>query len=100
MTTEEKLDTLIDTVNCFAQVLLGTMQGIATIVRANNESSDEQKYEIDGKTMTLTEYQNMITKMQLDAQYEEAKLRRQESEIQSSRLEAMEKQAEEEQKDV
>ena len=100
MTTEEKLDALIDTVNCFAQVLLGTMQGIATIVRANNESSEEQTYEIDGKTMTLTEYQNMITKMQLDAQYEEAKLRQQESEMQASRLDALESQAKEEKGDV
>lgn len=96
MTTEEKLETLIDTVNCFAQVMLGTMQGIATIIRANNESSEEQTYEIDGKTMTLTEYQNMITKMQLDAQYQEVRLRQQESEIQASRLEALENQAKEE----
>ena len=96
MTTEEKLETLIDTVNCFAQVMLGTMQGIATIIRANNVSSGEQTYEIDGKTMTLTEYQNMITKMQLDAQYQEARLRQQESEIQASRLEALENQAKEE----
>ena len=96
MTTEVKLETLIDTVNCFAQVMLGTMQGIATIIRANNESSGEQTYEIDGKTMTLTEYQNMITKMQLDAQYQEARLRQQESEIQASRLEALENQAKEE----
>ena len=50
--------------------------------------------------MTLTEYQNMITKMQLDAQYEEAKLRKQESEVQASRLTALEKQAEEEQENV
>ena len=73
MTTEEKLDALIDAVSCFTNVMMTTMQGVAAIVRANNESSDEQTYEIDGKKMTLTEYQNMITKMQLDAQYEEAK---------------------------
>ena len=96
MTTEEKLDALIDAVSCFTNVMMTTMQGIATIVRANNESSDEQTYEIDGKTMTLTEYQNMVTKMQLDAQYQEAKLRQQESEIQTSRLDALEKQAKEE----
>ena len=100
MTTEEKLDALIDAVSCFTNVMMTTMQGVAAIVRANNESSDDQTYEIDGKKMTLTEYQNMITKMQLDAQYEEAKLRQQESEIQASRLTALEKQAEEEQKDV
>lgn len=97
MTTEEKLDALIDAVSCFTNVMMTTMQGVAVIVRANNESSDEQTYEIDGKKMTLTEYQNMITKMQLDAQYEEAKLRKQESEVQASRLNALEKQAEEEQ---
>lgn len=96
MTTEEKLNALIDTVNNFATVMLTTLQGVAAIVRANNESSDEQTYEIDGKTMTLTEYQNMITKKQLDAQYEEVKLREHESEIQASRLEALDKQAKEE----
>ena len=96
MTTEEKLNVLIDTVNNFATVMLTTLQGVAAIVRANNESSEEQTYEIDGKTMTLTEYQNMITKKQLDAQYEEVKLREHESEIQASRLEALEKQAKEE----
>lgn len=46
--------------------------------------------------MTLTEYQNMITKKQLDAQYEEVKLREHESEIQNSRLKALEKMAKEE----
>ena len=96
MTTEEKLNALIDTVNSFANVMLITLQGVAAIVKANNESSDEQTFEIDGKTMTLTEYQNMITKKQLDAQYEEVKLRQKESEIQSERLEALEKQAKEE----
>ena len=96
MTTEEKLNALIDTVNSFANVMLTTLQGVAAIVKANNESSDEQTFEIDGKTMTLTEYQNMITKKQLDAQYEEVKLREHESEIQNSRLKALEKMAKEE----
>lgn len=100
MTTEEKLDALIDTVNSFATVMLTTLQGVAAIVRANNESSDEQTYEIDGKTMTLTEYQSYITKKQLDAQYEELNLRKRESELQTSRLEALENQAREESENV
>ena len=96
MTTEEKLDTLIDTVNNFTSVMLTTMQGVATIIEANNRSSEEQTYEIDGKTMTLTEYQNMIAKMQLDAQYEEAKLRQQETELQASQLAALKELADKE----
>ena len=37
MTTEEKLNALIDTVNSFANVMLTTLQGVAAIVKANND---------------------------------------------------------------
>lgn len=95
MTTEEKLDALIDTVQNFTNIMLTTMQGIATIVRANNESSDPTTYEIDGKTMTLTEYQNMISKKQLDAQYEEIKIREQSLTLEAERLKNLENLAKE-----
>lgn len=90
MTTEEKLDVLIDTVQNFTNVMLTTMQGVATIVRANNESSDPTTYEIDGKTMTLAEYQNMVAKMQLDAQYEEMKIKEQARNLEAERLKNLE----------
>ena len=90
MTTEEKLDVLIDTVSSFTNVMLATMQGVAAIVQANNESSTPQTYEIDGKTMTLLEYQNYITKRQLDAQYEEIKAKEQAAALEAERLKNLE----------
>ncbi len=86
MTTEEKLNTLIDTVQNFTEVMLGTLQGIATIVRANNESSEPETYDIDGQQMTLVEYQNLIAKRQLDLQMEEVKAREQALALEADKL--------------
>jgi len=83
MTTEEKIDALVDVVTNFTNVMLTTMQGVATIVRANNESMDEPTYTIDGVTMTLTEYQNMVAKKQLDIQYAEIQRQQQAAEVQA-----------------
>lgn len=95
MTTEEKLNTLIDTVQNFTEVMLGTLQGIATIVRSNNESSEPEKYNIDGQEMTLTEYQNLITKRQLDLQMEEVKAREQALALEAEKLKNLENLAKE-----
>ena len=83
MTTEEKLDVLVDTVNSFVKTMNDTIQSVAAIIQRNNTPTEEQTFEVDGQMMTLTEYQNMILKKQLDAQYEDIKLREHEAEVSS-----------------
>ena len=88
MTTEEKLDLLIETVDKFVASLASTVESISAFVEANN-TLEETTFDVDGEKLTLAEYQAKVTKKQLDAQVAELALKEREREILTEKVEAM-----------